>query len=100
MKPLSDQSPLGKALFLLGGAVVTGTIIALSSKSEEVAREPLRKTIDTDESIKILSVKIDKPKVLSEPTKGPDNLASKYPPEYYSLSKGAQYRFRKKLQNN
>lgn len=108
----SEIHPLGKALLVIGGAVLAGTIISAMSgdAEEEATRESLpnvkskSKTKTKRKSEKIFKVKVDdKPKTRKKASvvsksfsDQPTNGERKYPDYYYSLSKGQQYKYRLK----
>lgn len=101
MKSLGEMDSTGKILVVLGGAILAGTIISIKNKnSEEAAREPLqtdKNNINIDQT-KILEVKFNNPERRSlSGTQKSSSQETNYPPHYYTLSKGAQYRFRKNL---
>lgn len=99
MKPLSDWDDSAKILLAIGGAIIAGTVISIRNAPEETARESLQNDSKLEQDkIKLITVKLESErKPLSVSTKGA--TSNEYPPEYYKLSKGAQYRYRKSLRS-
>lgn len=106
----NEMTPIGKALLVIGGVFLAGTIISALSEdgSKEATAESLpfvksRPSNTTKrKSKKIFKVVVDeKPKtrkntVVSKPTSASTNGERKYPDYYYSMSKGQQYNYRLK----
>jgi len=117
------MSPLGKVLLLLGGAVVLGTILSIDDEPEKSTRETSqlgkrkekgsflserwssqvkKEKPSKPNTIKILKIDTSKPNTAKQSKNLGGNHQSssttrQYPDHYYSLSKGAQYKFRKKM---
>jgi hypothetical protein len=104
------ENHLGKVLLLLGGAILTG--IVLSTDDEKPSRgvskssggfAATRKPKTISKRPKVLKIRVEAPvsatpsetRFLSEGNVRTEDR--KYPDYYYTLSKGQQYKFRKKF---